>query len=108
MTAINETTTELAAVRGRRKFTWGKVVAVHDIGRYTFVEYKSHAYENGDPTGDLESVSSFHIYLDGQSTSNSAKSLESAMLHAVALGKLEVNEARWMAIGAMKLMGIES
>lgn len=98
-------TTDLQEVRSSPgRFTWGKVWAIHSIGRYTFVEYFGRAYKDGHPTGEDETKPSFHIYVDGKSTSKSASSIESALIHAIALGKLEANEARWMVIGALKLL----
>jgi len=102
-------TTDLEEVRKRpTRFTWGKVIGIHTIGRYTFVEYFGRAYENGHPTGEDETKPSFHIYVDGKSTSQSASTIESALVHAIALGKIEVNAARWMTIAALKLLDLES
>ncbi len=98
-------TTDLEEVRrSPGRFTWGKVVAFHNIGRYTFVEYYGRAYKNGHPTGEMEIMSTFHIYVDGKSTSNSAASLESALIHAIALGKLEVNHANHMTTACLKIL----
>ncbi len=103
---IERDTTDLDKLREGAKFTWGKVVHFHSIGRYEFVEYYGREYKDSRPTGELDATTTFHIYVDGKSTSSGAKSIEEAMVIAVALGKLEVNAARWMAIGACKLLEI--
>jgi hypothetical protein len=104
---LHNDTTDLADVHIQpERFTWGKVVRFHNIGRYDFVEYYGRAYKDSRATGDLEDTTSFHIYVDGKSTSSGATSLEGAMITAIALGKLEVNAARWMAISASKLLEI--
>jgi|SRR6478752_4867938 len=98
-------TTDLEEVRKRpSRFTWGKVIGIHTIGRYTFVEYFGRAYENGHPTGGDETKPSFHVYVDGRSTSQSAGSIESALILAIALGKLEVNHAGHMATACLKIL----
>lgn len=100
-------TTDLEKIRNGEPFTWGKVIAIHDIGRYTLLEYLGRAYQNCHATGKLEEKSTFHIYVDGVSTSSGASSLESGLIHAIAIGRLEINAARWMAIAANKLLGTE-
>jgi hypothetical protein len=98
-------TTDLDIVRKNpRLFTWGTVVKIHDVGSsYTVIEYQHHRDTR------------FHVYVDGQCTSNSCHTLEGALLLAIegalllAIGRkhLEVNEARFMAMAATKLLGIK-
>lgn len=96
--AFRKDSTDLEEVRrSPGRFAWGRVVAFHEIGRYTLIEYQRLSDE-------LDVKTAFHVYVDGKSTSQSASSIESALIHAIALGKLEVNSARWMVIGALKLL----
>ena len=97
-------TTDLNLLRLGDPFTWGTLVKIHDIGRYSFVEYKAYEFIESQSTGKFEEQSSFSVYVDGEATSSSCKSLEHALLYAIAYGKLEVNAARWMAMAAVKLM----
>lgn len=107
--ALRTDTTDLEEVRKRpTRFAWGKVIGIHAIGRYTFVEYFGRAYENGRPTGEDEIKPSFHVYVDGKSTSHSAGSLESALVHAIALGKLEANHANHMTTACLKILEIST
>ena len=106
---MDKDTTDYEKVKARpRLFTWGKVVAWHEVGRYQILEYKGREYKNHSPTGALEEHSSFHIYVDKKSTSHGAVSLESALVYAMAYAHLEVNEARWMSNAANKLLGVAS
>lgn len=90
-------TTDLDIVRKNpRLFTWGTVVKIHDVGSsYTVIEYQHHRDTR------------FHVYVDGQCTSNSCHTLEGALLLAIGRKHLEVNEARFMAMAATKLLGIK-
>jgi len=100
-----QTTTELETIRkDPRRFTWGQVVQIHDLGRYTFVEYLKKNYEK---ESEFDDQPSFHVYVDGKTTNNSCDSLESAMVLAIARGKMEPNSGGWMAQAACKLLGIE-
>lgn len=92
-------TTDLDIVRKERsRFTWGTVLEVHDVGRYTIIEYRQR---------DNEEAIFFHVYVDGKSTSNSTTSLDGALLIAIAMSNLEPNEARYMAMGASKLLNVK-
>lgn len=96
-------TTDLDLVKKGHPFTWGVVLNIHTLGRYTFVEYSSRLLD-GVQDG-LEDVSTFHLYVDGASTGCGFTSLEGAMLYAVAIIKLPAHE-RGMAIAAAKLLGV--
>jgi len=104
MKNANYDTTNLEEIRNGARFTWGRVVKIHDIGRYSFVEFYGRAYENGHPTGKLEEKTSFHVYVDGKSQSNSCGSLESALILAIAFDKLEINHAWHMASAVNKIL----
>ena len=93
-----ERTTDLEAIRNHKaKFTWGVILKVHDVGPYTIVEYE----DRNDRT------TKFHVYVDGKATNNSTSTLEGALMLAMARKHLEPNEARFMAMGACKLLGIK-
>lgn len=71
-------------------FTWGKVVAEHEIGPYQIVEY--HPYKSGSAPTDhqgrrvkreTEAGTAFHVYCNGDDTNQSARTLEGAMLVAI-------------------------
>jgi hypothetical protein len=70
-----EKTTDLD--RDRRRFTWGKVVDVHEIGPYAFIEaiWKVKGPSNGK-TG-------FFVYIDGKDMGTSAPTLDGALLLAI-------------------------
>lgn len=91
------TSTELSVIRKYpHRFTWGSIDKIHDIGPYTIVEYKTR-----------ESAEiAFHVYVDEKNTSSSTATLEGALLLAIARKHLEVNTARYMAMGACKLLGV--
>jgi hypothetical protein len=93
-----ERTTDLEVIRKHAgQFTWGTILKVHDFGPYTIVEYTDRS------RGDIL----FHVYVDGKSTSNSSSTLEGAILLAIARKNLEPNTARFMAMGACKLLGVK-
>ena len=98
-----KTTTDLAEIREYpSRFTCGDVTKIHDIGPYTLVEYTR-------PCDDVcRFHKSFYIYVDGESTSASQGTLEGALLIAISRKNLEPNLARYMAIGAAKLLGVSN
>lgn len=93
-----DTTTDLEIIRNHpRRFTWGKIVKIHNIGPYTIVEY----------TDKSTKAYHFHIYVDGKCTGTSTLTLDGALLSAIGRSNLEVNEARWMAMAAAKLLNVK-
>jgi hypothetical protein len=91
-----DTTTDLTVIRKTPNlFTWGKVVSIHDLGPYTFLEYT-------DRDGDTN----FHVYVEGKSMSSSTSTLEGAMILAIAKKNLALNEDHHMAMAAMKVLGV--
>jgi hypothetical protein len=92
-------TTDLNLLRKTpNHFTWGHIRAIHDIGPYTIIEYTSAG----------SGIRQFHVYVDGKDTSTATLSLEGALVEAIARKSLadNPNTARYMAIGACKLLGI--
>jgi hypothetical protein len=93
-----KTTTDLNVIRNNpRRFTWGQVAKIHDIGPYTIVEFVRH---------DSTEVC-FHLYVDGKDECSSCSTLDGALVLAIARKHLEANEARFMAMAATKLLGIK-
>lgn len=95
------TTTDLETVRkSPRKFSWGEVVAVHDVGWYTIVEYKC---------GTVDSINygrkAFHVYVSGKDTHRSTLTLDEALLLAVAV-RNSGSSADHMAIAAGRVLGL--
>jgi hypothetical protein len=77
--------TGLQAPDGKR-FPWGPIDAVHVMGPYAIVEYRNDASGN---TFQREvwaehGQTRFHPYIDGRDTSCSYRSLDSALVGAVA------------------------
>lgn len=93
-----DTTTDLEIIRkSPRRFTWGKIDKIHDIGPYTIVEY----------TDKSTKCPTFHVYVDGKCTGTSTTTFDGALLIAIGRKNLEANEARWMSIAAGKLLGVK-
>lgn len=64
----------------------GKFIALHEIGRYSLVEYKSKLFDGCTPKIPTEYAekSSFSAYIDGQPINTSFSSLEEAIVGAIA------------------------
>lgn len=90
---------DLAILRDHpRRFTWGVVVNIFDVGRYTIVE---GVEVNGRAT--------FYAYVDGQDTKAAATNIEGAMLLAIANAQLgDRTKAERRAEAAAVLLGVES
>ena len=80
-------TTDLNIIQQHRElFTWGGVIAFHDVGPYTIVEYypwvvEGVAVRTGTPDYDRRS---YHGYICGKSTSRSWPTLDAALAGLVA------------------------
>jgi hypothetical protein len=90
---------ELTALRAGAPYVWGKIVRFHDVGRYTLVEYVGK-----DAAG--REVTRFSVYVDGRATHRSSGSLDRALVCALAIGHLEINEAGHMTGAACKILGV--
>jgi hypothetical protein len=97
-----EKTTDLNVIRNNpKRFTWGKIAKIHDVGRYTIVEYEGNMPEDKDRP-------CYHVYVDEKDVNNGAETLEGALIIAIAKGtKMEINESTHMAKAACKLLGVE-
>lgn len=99
-----EHTTDLETIRKNpRSFTWGYVEKIYDLADfYTIVEFTP-------VVGGKIYSSEFHIYVEGKDTAVGAKTIEGAMITAIALGGFEnKNEAAELARAAAKLLEVEN
>jgi len=60
------------------KFTWGRIIYIHEIGSYSIAEYEE--IMNRKSTGKIL----YHIWVDGRDDSESCESLEAALATAIA------------------------
>lgn len=97
-----KTTVDLNIIRQSPElFTWGAVIAIHTLGRYTFVEYN----RDGMFGADHNISNSWYVYVDEKKTNYSASSLEIAMVYAISYANMDgPNEAGWMTTAAMKVL----
>lgn len=78
-------TTDLTRLKKGAPFTWGKLIAIHEIGRYSVVEYHPEIFKDCASTGKTSRTKKqFHPYLDGHDLSEGHHSLESALAAAIA------------------------
>jgi len=75
-------TTDLGKLKNGKPFTWGEIVAIHEIGNLSVVEY--HPWKKDGVTictgdADMESLQ-FHGYIDGKSVSESWNTLDRALV----------------------------
>lgn len=87
------------ATSRRIAFSWGKVVAGHQIGRYGIIEY----LERNMNSRELSGRTLFHVYVDGRDQSVSCSSLDAALLAAVSLAHRCSHAGEYMA----RMIGIE-
>ncbi len=103
----NGKTSEYHIIRARPDRFWlGKILWWHEIGAYQIVEYFGKEFKESVPTGDLETVTSFHVYVNKNDTNRSFKTLDRALLFAVAYASNEINCASWMADAAARVLGV--
>lgn len=103
-----EKTTKLEIIRKTpSRFTWGEIVKICDIGRYTIIEAKkdkSLKPRRGE-TAPKEEERSFHCYVDGECLGRSVDTLEGALVLCMAFGLLGSSQATdYMAQAALKLL----
>ncbi len=100
-----EETTKLEVIRKTpSRFTWGKIVKIHDVGRYTIVESDEEKLRGKAMPKATER--SFHCYVDGACLGRSAPTLEGALVLCMAHGLLgSLNQSTdYMAQAALKLL----
>jgi len=67
---IHKTTTDLKDLRKGGQFTWGELIAIHEINEYSIIEY--HPWKS-------EKSHHFHIYVNQMSCSEGFPSLDAAL-----------------------------
>jgi hypothetical protein len=98
-------TTDLEQLRNGASYTWGSLIKIHDIGRYSIVEYKPRKIGISDRIQEV----GFGCYVDGEKLSTSSNTLEGALILCIAQGSIkETNEARHMAYAAYKVLSLYS
>jgi hypothetical protein len=60
-------------------FTWGRVIAIHNIGEYRIIEHLERAHEGSSLTTEVSDVHCFHV--DGINISS--YSLDEALVSAI-------------------------
>jgi len=79
-------TTDLNLVRDNpQRFTWGNVISIMDVGRYTFINFEPNCDRQEAVDVSDETRFAFHIYIDGKDSSHSAGSLDQALVLAISL-----------------------
>ena len=102
--SMKERTADLKIIRERPSlFVWGKIVKIHDVGRYTIVEHDDYPATNAN----RESERSFYVYVNGKDTHTSAPTMEQALLHAIAEAFAGHSAAHHAAFYAGKVLGVE-
>lgn len=102
-------TSEYRIIRSRPDRFWlGKILRWHEIGAYQIVEYFPNEFKDSVLTGDLETITSLHVYVNKNDTGHSFKTLDRALLFAIAYASSEINRAHWMADAAARVLGVET
>ena len=98
-------TTDLDKLRQGEKFTWGELIAIHDIGDYSVVEYHSGKRDGIRILVDVPDtdVTEYSCYLKGQYIGRGTDSLDSALATCIAY-KRDGNNSRAAAF-FMKMIG---
>jgi hypothetical protein len=77
MTRPAEDTTDLPLLRDGAPYTWGKIVKIHDIDRYSIVESLDPQAEAYRGAGEgLPAETRFHPYVDDEKCSVSCHTME--------------------------------
>lgn len=72
-----------------KKYAWGILVQVHEIGNYLIVEYQNEERDERGQyiAGTYDGTNNFHPYVNGHDTNHSFGSLDDALIHAVSCNK---------------------
>jgi hypothetical protein len=102
-----ETSTDLQIIlKEPFRFAWGRVVQIHVLGPFTFVESEKRKRDLKE--GEEPPPNSFHVYVDGRNTSRSCSSLESAMVLAIAMRNMNCSSVGdHMAQACCKILDIK-
>ncbi len=73
-------------------FGWGTVVKTHTIGEYQIIEYVN------------KEIHHFSSYVNFKSCHTSNSSLEAALINAISINSIEVNEARYATTCILRIL----
>lgn len=74
-----------------RRFVWGRIKEVHEVGPYEIVEFEPSTWDTKNPPAN-----EFHPYVDGKDTSVVAPTLDGALCLAIAFRSGDVTMGRAM------------
>ena len=90
-------TTDLKLIKAGAPFTWGNILKIHEIWRYTIIEAAGR--DNGGPL--------FHCYVDDKYIHHASKTMEGALILCFAAQYTQnPNDAGHNARCAGKVLGI--
>ncbi len=70
----------------KKKFVWGPIVDIHEIGDYQIIEYNPQIFNKCTGTGKYDyNRTQFHPYINYNDTSHSYKTLDEALIGTIAL-----------------------
>ena len=79
-------TTKLELLKKAHPFTWGHLIAIHEIAEYAIVEYNPWIVEACAMTNKIDfATTNFHCYVNNENTSRSTSSLDEALATCIAL-----------------------
>ena len=83
---MTERTTDLQKIKNGDEFTWGYLLAIHEIGEYSIIEFHPWKVEgNRILVGDMDQTKKeYHGYLNGEDISESFESLDAALAGCIA------------------------
>ena len=97
----------IAIIYGKEiEFPWGPIVAIHDIGVYSIIEYREPVSDKEIPAGSYRDGNLFHPYIAGEDTFTSLTSLDAALIHAIVYSRTGPNSADH--IGRHFLCGLDA
>lgn len=107
---FTNSTTDLTILRtAPHRYTWGKVIKVHDVGSYSIVEYEPDGFAiYGTSIGHQARM--FAIYVNGEHLAYSSKTFDGALVVVIAAARGgRENNSQYllnMADAAMKVLGV--
>lgn len=100
----NKRTTELRVLRKHpNQYTWGSIINIIDLDRYTFVLYRERKLNSDEITDNRL----YTVYVDGIDRGLGAKSLEEAMILGIAATNPDNHQPHHAAMYACRLLGVK-
>ena len=65
-----------------KHYTWGPIVALHQIGDIAILEHQKRVYRDNVGTSEYDGTE-FHLYVKNEDTSHGATTLDSAIAQAL-------------------------